>query len=259
MAKKLTALIWVEDLLPEGILRKPMFGGFAYYLEDRLVLVLFENLNDRAHQGKLYEFEIWFGCLFPAERKDHAELLRRYPFLRPHPVLGKWLYLPSETEDFETHVEQILAQIRARSPLFGVVPPTKKKRTEGLKKEIKVTADRQKSILRENIDTKVPRMFSDQPIRKIKASARRVSDLKNLGPKSEKEFERAGIKSVADLFQLGWKKAMQKLVQANPKNRQSVFAYALIGALTNQVWHRISDKQKEEARRFVKSLKVSPP
>jgi hypothetical protein len=241
----MNSLLWIEDLLPDGILRKPMFGGLAYYIDGRLVLALFEKTNDRSYRGKNYDFELWFGCLFPVERSDHAELLRRFPFLRPHPILGKWLYLPFESEDFEGLVRKILVEIRRNSPLFGVVPPLKKKSGTRAGKSFTVGA----------IDTKTPRMFSDQPVKMRLATARRISDLKNLGPSSEKEFARAGINSVAEFFKLGWKKTMKKLVEAHPKNRHSLFAYALIGALTNQIWHKISDEEKQGAQRFVKSLK----
>jgi len=35
MARQLTELGWIEELLPEGYRRRTMFGGFAYYLGDR--------------------------------------------------------------------------------------------------------------------------------------------------------------------------------------------------------------------------------
>ncbi len=102
-------------------------------------------------------------------------------------------------------------------------------------------------------------MFSDEsPTERIK-KAQKISDLKNLGPVSEVEFAKAGIKSVDHFVKMGWKKALIKLTKSNPKNRHSIYAYALIGALENLEWNRISDSQKQEAREFTKSLKPKNP
>ena len=40
-------LVWVEELLPPGYIKKPMFGGFAYYYEARFVLCLVALFTDR--------------------------------------------------------------------------------------------------------------------------------------------------------------------------------------------------------------------
>jgi hypothetical protein len=47
---------------------------------------------------------------------------------------------------------------------------------------------------------------------------------------------------------------MVKLVKADPQNRHSIFAYAIIGALRNKDWNAITEQEKEEARSFVRSL-----
>lgn len=260
--KKVRSLLWIEELLPEGVFRKPMFGGFAYYQDGRLILALFESATEKTYRGKTFPYKLWFGCLFPAERKNHPEICRKFPFLFPHPVLGKWLYLPCENEassgeSFEINAQKVLREIRRESTLFGVVPAAKKKKSN-LKLNLKLNLKsklRLKSVATP-LDTKTPRMFADEPLDKKLATAKNISDLKNLGPKSETEFAQAGIKSVSAFFKLGWKKSLKKLVEANPKNRHSVFAYALIGALKNQMWHRISEEEKLEARDFVHSLKV---
>lgn len=106
------------------------------------------------------------------------------------------------------------------------------------------------------IDTRRPRMFSEEKtFTEVVKTATRIAELKNLGPATEKHFHKAGIKTVAQFQNLGWKKTMTKLVKANEKNRHSVFTYALIGALKNQEWFRISEEDKRAAREFTASLK----
>lgn len=241
MAKELSSLDWIEELLPADHLRKPMFGGFAYYIDNQMVLALFESEGDRSYKGKKFKFELWNGCLFPVERENHAEIKKAFPVLFPHPILSKWLYLPLETENFDRHVEDLLKQLRRRSKLFGITPKAKKAKT--------------KPKSEGPIDTRRPQMFRDEPAVDHLAKAKKISDLKNLGPESEKAFAKAGIKTASQFIKLGWKKTLQKLVKSNPKHRHSLYAYALIGALSNTDWSRISEQEKLEAREFTRSLK----
>ena len=78
---------------------KRMFGGLAAYLMERMVMVLAESPGETSYRGKDYHFEIWNGIMFPTEQTHHASLIAEFPGLRPHPVLGKWLYLPAERDD----------------------------------------------------------------------------------------------------------------------------------------------------------------
>ena len=101
-----------------------------------------------------------------------------------------------------------------------------------------------------------PRMFGDNESFADKLStAKRLSDLKNFGPVTEKTFHKAGIKTVQQFVKLGWKKTLIKLVKSNPKNRHSVFTYVLIGALQNKEWHQLTEAEKKEAREFTTGLK----
>ncbi|MBF0551544.1 MAG: hypothetical protein HQK60_13525, partial [Deltaproteobacteria bacterium] len=45
-----------------------------------------------------------------------------------HPVLKKWLYLPEDTEDFETVASDIVEALKRNDPRFGVEPKQRKKR-----------------------------------------------------------------------------------------------------------------------------------
>lgn len=52
----------------------------------------------------------------------HATLIAEMPALRPHPVLGKWLYVPQDDPVFETVAEKLTALVLARDPRVGVEP-----------------------------------------------------------------------------------------------------------------------------------------
>ena len=248
MAKDLNELKWIEDFLPLGYRRKPMFGGFGYYLDDMMILAIFEGQSDdRTYKEKSFPFALWLGCMFPAEKENHPAILERFHFLIQHPVLPKWFYLPLETENFESLAEDVLKELKKKSPLFGVVPQRKKKKSP--QKKAKENDDWKK------IDTRSPRMFGDAPAGESLKAAKRIADLKNLGIVAEKAMIKAGIKTVDQFIKLGWKKTLEKLVHSNPKNRHSIFTYSLIGALENKQWNAISEEQKKEARTFTNSLK----
>lgn len=246
MAKEPQELKWVEDLLPEDeYRRKAMFGGFGYYLGDKMVLATFESTGNRTYKRKKYDFEIWNGCMFPVDHELQEKALARCPFLIPHPILPKWLYLPLETENFEELVTEVMAQVVKPTSFWGSIPKPKSSKKKRAKKDDDVDI---------KLDTRTPRMFSDESPEEVFKKAKRIADLKNLGPKAEATFHKAGIKTVSQLLKLGWKKAMQKLMKVDQKNRHSLFAYAVIGALTNKDWNAISEQEKEEARTFMRSL-----
>lgn len=253
MAKRLENLDWIEDLLPKSIVRKAMFGGFAYYMEQKMVLAIFEDEKTRTYKNKTAPYAIWNGCMFPVEKEWHKEILEKYPFLTNHPVLPKWLYLPAESENFESNVDEIILQIRKRNDKFGVIPKAKNKLSTA--KDKKRTAN--KKTKPEKIDTRRPRMFSDEPAQDVLSAAEKISDLKNFGAVTEAAFKKAGIKNAQQFIKMGWKKALVLLVKNNPKNAHSLFTYALIGALKNQEFSHISDADKIEAQSFTKELRDS--
>lgn len=249
MAKEPQQLKWIESLLPEDeYRRKGMFGGFAYYVHDKIVLLMFENPGERSYRSQQYDFEIWNGCMFPVEKEFQGKALEKFPFLISHPILPKWLYLPLETEGFDDMVADVLAQAIKPTSFWGSIPKSK------TQKKAKSVSAKNLAKISEKIDTRTPRMFGDEPAEQTLAAAQRISDLKNMGPVTEEVFKKAGIKTAPQFIKMGWKKAMIQLVKSNPKNRHTIFAYVLIGALTNKEWNRLSDEEKIEARDFVHSL-----
>jgi len=241
MAIELTNLQWVEDSLPRLHQRKRMFGGFAYYIEDKLVLLIFEAYGNKEYRGQKFDFEIWNGCMFPVEKEIQPEVLKQFPFLTSHPILPKWLYLPAESEDFENDADLILKEIRRRNAWFGTYPKQKKP------KKTKSTG---------RINMRVPQMFREDSATEVLSKAQKISDLKNLGPETENLFIKAGIKTAPQFIAMGWKKALEKLHKKNSKNAHAIFAYAMIGALKNQMWNLISDEDKREAQNFTKELRL---
>lgn len=248
MAKEPQELKWLESLLPEdGYRRKPMFGGFAYYIDERIVMVIFENPGDYKYRNQTYKFEVWNGCMFPVEHEHHDKARAQFPELITHPVLAKWLYVPLHTEGFDELATDIIRQAIRSNGFWGSFPKGKAKKS----KTAKAAAFDKIST---KIDTRKPRMFSDEPAEQVLQVAKKISDLKNMGEVTERNFHRAGIKTAQQFIKMGWKKAMMKMVALDPKFRHTMYAYTLIGALTNKEWNGLSAEEKIEARDFTKSL-----
>jgi hypothetical protein len=114
--KKIHSLQWIFEPLetnPE-FLQKKMFGCQAGYLNDKLVLVIADGDAP------------WNGLLIPTEREFHPSLKKEFPDLNPHPVLGKWLYLPQTATDFEEIALRVVESVKAGDSRFGVDPKPKK-------------------------------------------------------------------------------------------------------------------------------------
>jgi hypothetical protein len=111
------SLLWIFDALEREAtyVRKPMFGCDAAYLDGLLCLIA----ADRATP---------FNGLLVATSHDRQEaLIGEFPALRPHPVLGKWLYVPQDDAAFEDTAEALVALVLARDPRVGVEPKPRKR------------------------------------------------------------------------------------------------------------------------------------
>ena len=97
--------------------QKPMFGCQAIYLFGRLVLHLSADTE-----------KPWNGVLVCRSREHHPPPLDDYVALRPHPVLGKWLYLAQAQDGFEETAQQLVEQMFKNDPRIGVEPRTRKRK-----------------------------------------------------------------------------------------------------------------------------------
>lgn len=111
-ARRQNSLRWVFDRFEydPGYIRSRMFGCETAYIDGLLCL----GLCDRG--------EPWNGLLVCTSRENHAGLVDEIPALRPHKVLGKWLYISQDDPEFESTVELITELVLARDPRVGVEP-----------------------------------------------------------------------------------------------------------------------------------------
>jgi len=93
---------------------KPMFGGLALYLFDRLMLILVEPTKT----GRW----TWHGVLIGTDRDRHPAICNEFPHLVPHDVLKKWLYIDSRHPHFEPTMAQVAKAVARNDPRFGVQP-----------------------------------------------------------------------------------------------------------------------------------------
>lgn len=94
-----------------------MFGTRVAYL-DGLLMLCFAAKE-----------EPWRGILVCTDRPQHPSLRAEFPALVPHPILGKWLYLPESADDFERVAGRLVNRAMGRDPRIGVMPG--KKRRDG--------------------------------------------------------------------------------------------------------------------------------
>ena len=144
MAKVFT-LHWVYEAFDDDptFMTKRMFGGLAIYVHGKMVMVLVEDPGNREWKGETFDYDIWSGILFPTDREFHADILKDFPSLVSHPILGKWLYLPMSDESFEGLVDQIAERIAKKDSLFGIIPQARSKRKKK-KKVVKKTKNKKK-------------------------------------------------------------------------------------------------------------------
>jgi len=124
----------VEDITAdESFVTRRTFGCLSCYLHGRLKLALAEG---RAH---------WDGVLVATAKEHHASLRRTVAALRPHPVLGKWLYLAASGDSFEDDARRLAALALADDPRIGVEPTPRRERARGRRTRSRTRAHRRRS------------------------------------------------------------------------------------------------------------------
>jgi len=113
-------LLWtVEPLQDEpSYLDRAWFGCRAVYLNGRMVLVLCSGE------------EPWNGLLIPTEKELHQHLIQDFSGVVRHPVLKKWLYLPENSEDFESLAMDLVEAVRQGDQRIGIEPKERKARKQ---------------------------------------------------------------------------------------------------------------------------------
>lgn len=114
------SLVWIFEPFERDatFIRKRMFGCDAAYLDGMLCLVAADREKP------------WNGLLVCTSQERHAALVDAIPALKPHPVLGKWLYVAQEHPDFETVAQQLTALVLARDTRIGVEPKPRRSRSK---------------------------------------------------------------------------------------------------------------------------------
>ena len=104
------SLVWIFDKFERdsSYIRNKMFGCEAAYVDGMLRLVV-------ADRG-----EPWNGLLVCTSHDHHADLIEEMPTLRPHAVLGKWLYVSQDDPSFEDIADRITNLVLARDARVGV-------------------------------------------------------------------------------------------------------------------------------------------
>ncbi len=83
-----------------------------------------------------------------------------------------------------------------------------------------------------------------------------VSSIRNLGPKSDEHFAKAGIKSAEELRNLGADAAYARLIAAGTRPH-FIGYYALAMGLQGRPWNDCRGKEKAELRKRFDALKAN--
>jgi len=73
--------------------------------------------------------EPWNGLLIATDHEFHDAIRQEFGNVVQHPVLKKWLYLPENSEDFESVSSEIVEAIRIGDQRFGVEPKERKRKS----------------------------------------------------------------------------------------------------------------------------------
>lgn len=83
-----------------------------------------------------------------------------------------------------------------------------------------------------------------------------VSSIRNLGPRSEAMFARAGIHTAAELRALGADAAYRRLIETGTRPH-FIGYYALVMGLQGRPWNHLDEREKDELRARFDALVAS--
>jgi hypothetical protein len=102
----------LEQLYSVDVDIRPMFGCFALYVNNKIVLILRKKMNFITDNG------VWLAT----NKEHHSSLKQLFPSMRPITVFGKesnWQNLPDDANDFEEMVLRACELIRRGDNRIG--------------------------------------------------------------------------------------------------------------------------------------------
>src|SRR5262245_56391371 len=124
MIKKVPFEFVLESLLPVSPKVRPMFGAFAVYIGEKIVLVL---RNKDVHQEAN-------GVWIATKKEYHSSLRKNFPSMRSIYLLSdgkaetEWQMLPLDADDFESSAIKACELILRGDERIGRIPKPRKKK-----------------------------------------------------------------------------------------------------------------------------------
>jgi len=120
--KKIPFDFVLEEISTLNPVVRPMFGCYALYVGEKMVLILRQRESHPRDNG------VWV-----ATTHEHLDALKKlFPSMRRVELLGtaetQWQVLPQGADDFEESVLKACELVRKRDPRIGKVPKAKRKK-----------------------------------------------------------------------------------------------------------------------------------
>jgi hypothetical protein len=127
MTKKNIPFDFVFDyLVPVEVTVKPMFGLFALYVGEKIVLILRQRTKHPEING------VWIAT----NKEHHKSLKKDFPSIRSisnnydDAIETEWQLLPVDKDDFENSVIKACEFIKHNDPRIGRIPKSRKAKTK---------------------------------------------------------------------------------------------------------------------------------
>ena len=121
-AKRIPFDFVLEELYSLEPTVRPMFGCYALYVRNKIVLIL------RLREDHSDDNGVWIAT----ERIHHDSLKNEFPSMRTIRLFGEtvstWQNLPYEADDFEASVLRACELIRRNDARIGKIPKPRKKK-----------------------------------------------------------------------------------------------------------------------------------
>lgn len=98
---------------------------------------------------------------------------------------------------------------------------------------------------------------------KTVTDTRKISEMRNLGPACEADFNAVGIMTAHQVIELGAEESFiqmllgRKAVGRSAKCCNALYLYAIYGAIHDVDWRSLSEEKKEQFKAFTQQLRES--